>query len=64
MTVPPDTALVDPIGTVVAVVTAIDPTLDPRTVRDVVERVGGGRAKRRRLAAALAADATVLTSGC
>ncbi len=62
MTEPGD-ALVDPIGAVVAVVTAVDPALDPDTVRRVVEEVGGGRARRRRLAAALAGDASVLTSG-
>jgi len=58
----PADALVDPIGTVVAVVTAVDPALDSDTARQVVEEVGG-RARRRRLAAALAGDASVLTSG-
>lgn len=56
-------ALVDPIGTVVLVVTAVDPTLDPDTVRRIVEQIGGGRAKRRRLATTLVADASVLISG-
>jgi hypothetical protein len=59
----PAEALVDPIGTVVAVVTAVDPTLGRDEVRRVVEQVSGGRAKRRRLATALAGDASVLTSG-
>ena len=70
MTAPPATpveapaeALVDPIGTVVAVVTAVDHTLDRDEVRRVVEQVSGGRAKRRRLATTLAGDASVLTSG-
>ena len=63
MTQPGDDTLVDPIGTVVAVVTAVDATLDQDTVRQVVEQSSGGRAKRRRLAAALAGDTSVLTSG-
>jgi len=63
VTDPDDAALVDPIGTVTAVVTAVDPTLERDTVRDIVGRVGGGRARRRRLAAALADDASVLISG-
>ncbi len=63
MTVPPRApetpeALVDPIGTVVAVVTSIDPCLDQDDVHRVVARVGGGRAKRRRLATTLARDAS------
>ena len=56
-------ALVDPIGTVVALVTTIDPTLDQDDVHGVVERVGGGRTKLRRLATTLARDASVLTNG-
>lgn len=52
--------LVDPVGVVAAAVSDADPGLDPATVRSVVERVGGGRAKRRRLAAGIAADASVL----
>jgi Cro/C1-type HTH DNA-binding domain len=56
-------AMVDPIGTVVAVVTAVDPTLGREEVRRVVEQVSGGRAKRRRLATALSWDGSVLTSG-
>jgi hypothetical protein len=60
---PPSEALADPIGTVVSAVTAADSAVDRDTVRQVVEQVGGGRVKRRRLAAALAADASVLGSG-
>lgn len=56
-------ALVDPIGAVVTMVTAVEPTLGQDEVRQVVEQVSGGRAKRRRLATTLAADASVLTSG-
>lgn len=59
----PGEALVDPIGTVVTMVMAADPALDPDAVRRIVEQVGGGRAKRRRLATTLAADASVLTMG-
>ena len=53
----------DPIGTVVAAVTIVDPTLERDMVRRIVEQLGGGRAKRRRLAMTLAADASVLTDG-
>jgi hypothetical protein len=63
VTVSPSAALVDPIDTVVTLVTAVDPALDPDAARRVVEQVGGGRAKCRRLATALAGDASVLTSG-
>jgi hypothetical protein len=63
VTPPPGEALVDPIGTVVAIVTAVDSALDPDTARRVVEKVVGGRAKSRRLATTLAEDASVLTSG-
>lgn len=63
MTLPPGEALVDPIGTVVAMVTTVDSALDPDTARRIVEQVGGGRARRRRLATTLAGDASVLTSG-
>lgn len=60
---PPSEPLADPIGTVVSAVTAADSAVDRDTVRQVVEQVGGGRVKRRRLAAALTADASVLRSG-
>lgn len=63
MTLPLDEVLVDPIGTVVSVVATVEPTLAPDTVRRIVDQVGGGRAKRRRLAAVLAEDVSVLTSG-
>lgn len=55
--------LLDPVGAVAAVVRAADPSLDPAVVRQVVERVGGGRAKRRRLATALAENPSVLVTG-
>jgi hypothetical protein len=62
MTTPPE-VLVDPIGAVVDLISKKDPVLDLETVRQIVEQVCGGRAKRRRLATALAADPSVLTTG-
>ena len=56
-------ALADPVAAVAAAVTAVDQAVDQDTVRAAVERAGGGRARRRRLAAALAADPSLLTSG-
>jgi hypothetical protein len=55
--------IVDPIGSVVAMVAAADPTLRQDTIRQIAEQVGGGRAKRRRLAVALADDPSVLVTG-
>ena len=63
MTAPAGDALTDPVAAVVAVVTAVDQAVDQDTVRAAVERAGGGRARRRRLAAALTADPSLLTSG-
>jgi hypothetical protein len=54
--------LTDPVAAVVAVVTTVDPAIDQDTVRAAVEQAGG-RARRRRLAVALAADPSLLTSG-
>jgi len=59
---PGNAALVDPIGTVVTVVAAVDPAVEQDTVRVIVEQIGG-RARRRRLATALAGDPSVLSSG-
>ena len=56
-------ALADPVGTVVCLVAAADPALEHNLVRRIVEQVGGGRSKRRRLAAELAGDPSVLTTG-
>lgn len=56
-------ALLDPLGAVIAAVSAADPGVDPETVRQVVEHVGGGRAKRRRLATAVDDDPSVLRTG-
>ncbi|MFI5065484.1 MAG: hypothetical protein ACHP9Z_16120 [Streptosporangiales bacterium] len=55
--------VLDPVGTVVGLVIAADPALDQGTARQVAERAAGGRAKRRRLAAALASDPSVLATG-
>ncbi len=55
--------LLDPVGTVVGLVRGADPALDGETVRLIVERVAGGRAKRRRLATALADGPSVLATG-
>ena len=55
--------LADPVGAVTAAVTELDPDADREVVRRVVEGVGGGRAKRRRLAAAVTANPAVLGTG-
>ena len=60
---PADEAVPDPVGTIVALVAAVDPAIEAGTLRRVVEQAGGGRAKRRRLAAELADDASVLSTG-
>ena len=62
MTTPAE-AVTDPVGTVVSLVTAADPALGHDLVRRIVEQVGGGRSKRRRLAAELAGNPSVLTTG-
>ena len=59
----PAEALADPAGTVVSLVTAADPALGRNLVRRIIEQVGGGRSKRRRLAAGLRGDPSVLTTG-
>lgn len=55
--------LLDPLGVVTAAVSAADGACDRATVCQIVEHVGGGRAKRRRLATALAENPSVLTTG-
>jgi hypothetical protein len=55
--------VLDPVGTVVGLVIAADATLDEATARQAAERAAGGRAKSRRLAAALASDPSVLVTG-
>ncbi len=58
-----DRSVLDPVGVIVELVTAADPGIGAATVTDVVVRVAGGRAKQRRLAAALVSDPDVLTHG-
>ena len=53
----------DPIGLVVELVAAVEPTLAGGQVRAVTTGVAGGRAKARRLAAALASRPGVLVDG-
>ena len=55
--------VLDPVGVVVGLVTAADPALGEQTARRAAEQAAGGRAKRRRLAAALARDPSVLVTG-
>lgn len=55
--------IADPIGLMVAAVAAVETEVDPAAVEEVVKAVAGGRAKQRKLAAALAARPGVLTDG-
>jgi hypothetical protein len=55
--------LADPVGVAVGLITGIDPLLDRPALEEVIARVAGGRAKRRRLAQALAERPQVLTDG-
>ncbi|MGH3558848.1 MAG: hypothetical protein ACRDTK_15405 [Mycobacterium sp.] len=55
--------LLDPVGAATAAVRAIDPGCDLEMVRQVIVQVGGGRAKRRRLALALTENPSVLKTG-
>jgi hypothetical protein len=58
-----DRAVCDPIGLIVDLVAAAGHQLTPEQVRTVVTAVAGGRAKSRRLAAALAERPGVLVDG-
>ena len=58
-----DRAIADPIGLITALVAAAEPHLALDRIRSVVVAVAGGRAKSRRLAAALAARPGVLLDG-
>ena len=58
-----DQAISDPVGLMVSLVGEVACDLDAREVRDVVLGVCGGRAKSRRLAAALRARPGVLSDG-
>jgi hypothetical protein len=59
----PDRAVSDPIGLIVELIAAVDHTLAAESIRGVVTAVAGGRAKSRRLAAALAQRPGVLVDG-
>ena len=61
--IPGGDAVTDPAGHAVAAVMSADSSLDAAMVRAAVEKAGGGRARRRRLAAALDADPSVLATG-
>jgi len=53
----------DPIGVIVDLITGIDPGLDRLETEAVVAVVAGGRARRRKLAQALAQRPAILTGG-
>jgi hypothetical protein len=53
----------DPLRVVVDLITSVEPGLDPGAVAEIVVAVAGGRAKRRRLAQALAERPGVLVDG-
>jgi hypothetical protein len=55
--------LADPVGVVADLVAGIELSLDRASIEDVVARVAGGRAKRRRLARALLQRPVILTDG-
>ena len=55
--------LADPIGLIVRLVADVEQTLDAGQIREVVTRVAGGRAKRRRLARALLDDPLLPATG-
>jgi hypothetical protein len=59
----PDRAVSDPVGLVTDLVAAAEQQLAPERIRAVVTAVAGGRAKSRRLAAALAERPGVLADG-
>jgi hypothetical protein len=58
-----DRAIGDPVGLITDLITAADPGLAPDRIRSVVVTVAAGRAKSRRLAAALASRPAVLLDG-
>jgi hypothetical protein len=56
-------AVSDPVGLIVDLVAAVEHQLEPEQIRTVATAVGGGRAKSRRLASALAERPGVLAHG-
>jgi len=59
----PDRVVSDPVGLITGLVAAAEPRLEPEQIRAVVTAVAGGRAKSRRLAAALAERPGILADG-
>ena len=59
----PDRAVSDPVGLITELVGAAEEGLGVERIRAVVHEVAGGRAKSRRLAAALAGRPAVLADG-
>jgi hypothetical protein len=53
--------LADPVGVIVAMVGGVEPALDRAVIEETVISVAGGRAKRRKLAQALAQRPAILT---
>lgn len=62
-TIEQDRAISDPVGLITDLVAAVDPGLAPDRIQPAVAAVTGGRAKSRRLAAALASRPAVLLDG-
>jgi hypothetical protein len=55
--------LADPVGVIVAMIRGVEPSLELKVIEDAVISVAGGRAKRRKLAQALARRPAVLADG-
>ena len=55
--------LTDPLAVIVDLVSHVEPGLDQQAIRGVAQRVAVGRAKRRRLAQALADNPSLLLHG-
>ena len=55
--------LADPVGVIVAMISRVEPSLELAVIEQAVISVAGGRAKRRKLAQALARRPAVLADG-
>jgi hypothetical protein len=55
--------LADPVGVIVAMISGIEPALELAVIEEAVTGVAGGRAKRRKLAQALARRPAILADG-
>jgi hypothetical protein len=62
-TIEQDRAISDPVGLITDLIAAADPSLAPERIHSTVVTVAGGRAKSRRLAAALASRPGILLDG-